>query len=77
MFDKNVFKENFRLWSNQFPLANQEEIEEFCNYHIPMELRIEYSWLIEQSMSWFFWKQENLQREMLKESNEMSFQLPN
>lgn len=65
MFDKNVFKEEFRLWTEKFLLANSAEVESFCEQHIPAEFKIQYAWLIEQSISWFMWKQENLQRELM------------
>lgn len=65
MFDKNVFKERFRIWSEQFPFASASEIEDFCYLHIPAEYRVQYAWLIEQSAEWFLWRQENLRKDVL------------
>ena len=67
MFDKNLFKSAFRLWSEQNPMATLEEVKDFCTRRIPCDVKEQYSWLEEQSTQWFLWKQENLKREMLKE----------
>lgn len=68
MFNKNAFKEEFRLWSEQFPFASKKEIESFCYGLIPQEYKKSFAWLVEQSVAWYLWKQENLKREILKEA---------
>ncbi|MES2614402.1 MAG: hypothetical protein V4591_03200 [Bdellovibrionota bacterium] len=69
MFDKNVFKKSFRVWSEQFPFASESEIQNFCLQNIPENLKTKYSWLIEESTAWFMWRQEILQKEILQESS--------
>jgi hypothetical protein len=66
MFDKNVFKNKFRVWSSKNPLAKIEEVVFFCQNMIPTELHENYMWLQEESVAWFEWRQQNFQREFLK-----------
>ena len=70
MFDKNLFKEKFRAWSEKYPFATTQEIEHFCHLHMPVNDRKQYSWLVEQSIGWFMWRRESLQKELLQESND-------
>ena len=57
-FDKNIFKESFRLWTEEFPQSSLEQARQFCLNHIPANSQAQYEWLVEQSLSWFAWKKE-------------------
>ena len=57
MFDKNVFKDSFRVWSEQNPDACPEEVLVFCESNIPESHYGKNLWLIEQSLEWFRWRQ--------------------
>jgi hypothetical protein len=46
MFDKNMFKNEFRTWSDYHPFANLNEIEGFCDALIPDEFKSYYAWLV-------------------------------
>lgn len=58
MFNKNVFKEQFRVWTEEHPDASQAEAKKFCEDLIPIEYKETYLWLEEQSLAWFAWKKE-------------------
>ncbi|WGL59103.1 hypothetical protein QEJ31_11285 [Pigmentibacter sp. JX0631] len=58
MFDKNVFKEQFRLWTEENPNASCEEAKKFCEFLIPLEYKEKFNWLEEESLAWFAWKKE-------------------
>ncbi len=72
MFDKNDFKRNFLIWSEQFPLAQEKEVLEFCYENIPLPKHSEYAWLIEQSLDWFTWKKEKLQLKLQYEIEDLN-----
>ena len=67
MFDKNSFKENFRIWSEENPMASANEVESYCESSLPNKSRDQYHWLIEESINWYMWKQENLKTKIRNE----------
>ncbi len=77
MFNKNDFKERFRIWTEENPEASQEEAKKLCELLIPLEYKETYSWLEEQSLAWFAWKKENNAISLLHSSQELEdFILP-
>ncbi|RDB36182.1 hypothetical protein [Spirobacillus cienkowskii] len=62
MFDKNDFKEKFRFWLEHNQHATYEEAKLFCDLHIPIHIKEQYSWLEEQSLSWFLWRKESQEK---------------
>jgi hypothetical protein len=59
MFNKNIFKDQFREWVENNSGASYEEAKKTCESLIPLELNEKYSWLLEHSLSWFLWRKEN------------------
>lgn len=57
MFDKNAFKQKFRLWVEQNVDAPLPAARLFCECLIPDEERQRYAWLLEESLEWFRWLQ--------------------
>ncbi len=57
MFDKNEFKNSFRHWAQMHAHAPVTEARAFCYSLIPTSDIVQYSWLVEQSVSWFEWVQ--------------------
>lgn len=70
MFDKNVFKENFRNWLQRNPLANDSDVLEFCERAIPANVYLQNYWLVEQTVEWFRWQVRNRKMEPSLESSE-------
>lgn len=67
MFDKNDFKEKFRIWSELNPEASCEEAKILCEMLIPKFEKEKYFWLEEQSLAWFLWKKEVAKRYNLRQ----------
>lgn len=67
MFDINMFKNQFRIWSEQNPWATIEDFHCICKQLMPENFQEQYAWLVDQSRQWFFWKQESLKRDLLLE----------
>ena len=67
MFDKNSFKENFRIWSEENPMASAKEVENYCDCSLPAKNKAQYQWLMEESINWYMWKQENLKTKIRNE----------
>jgi hypothetical protein len=59
MFDKNVFKQNLRSWFVANPKATESDVRDFCHFHIPANVLLQYYWLIEQSLEWYRWQIRN------------------
>lgn len=77
MFNKNDFKEQFRIWTEENPKASLEEAKKLCELLIPAEYKETYSWLEEQSLAWFAWKKENFTATLLQSKSELEeFILP-
>lgn len=62
MFDKNVFKQKFRLWVEQNLDASIPAARLFCECLIPDEEKVRYAWLLQESLEWFKWLKDNLER---------------
>jgi hypothetical protein len=54
-FDKNRFKESFRVWASNNPRAGHDQALEFCHSNIPPQHMLKQHWLVEQSLQWFEW----------------------
>jgi hypothetical protein len=72
MFDKNGFKEAFRVWAYQNRGATAVEAKEFCSARIPAAAFAQHYWLVEQSVEWFNWlkRREEFTREELHDDDE-------
>ncbi len=73
MFDKNRVKNEFRAWSEQFPFELEKDVIFYINQLIPNTYKKENFWLIEQSLQWYFFKQDSLKREMLNDIKQEEF----
>jgi hypothetical protein len=62
MFDKNDFKEKFRFWLEHNQHATYEDAKLFCDLRLPIHIKEKYSWLEEQSLSWFLWRKESQEK---------------
>ncbi|MGY3803813.1 hypothetical protein ACWNT8_07125 [Pigmentibacter ruber] len=74
MFDKNIFKEKFRIWTEENPNASCEEAKKVCEILIPFEYKEKFYWLEEESLAWFAWKKE-LHRQKLNSDLDYSSEL--
>ena len=65
-FDKNRFKEAFRVWVNAHPAASSAQVLEFCHCNIPPQHMLKNYWLVEQSLQWFQWLSEQKDRSQVR-----------
>ena len=68
-FNKNHFKQEFRNWVEQNPLASLESARDFCLQMAPEGYLRAHPWLLEQSLQWFEWLQQ--QRLCRNDPNEL------
>jgi len=54
-FNKNAFKEEFRLWIEENNSATLEEAKAFCIHNIPSGFLHANPWILAQSIQWFQW----------------------
>ncbi len=68
-FDKNAFKENFRLWCVKNMDASLDEAEVFCSEYVPNSNK--FVWLKEECVGWFSWlKEKNQEQQYLTSSRD-------
>jgi hypothetical protein len=72
MFDKNGFKESFRVWAYQNRGATPSDAREYCSTQIPAAVYAQHYWLVDQSVEWFKWlkRREEFTREELGDDDE-------
>lgn len=71
MFDKNDFKNKFKDWISTNPYASFHEAQTYIYKSIPEAFKLEYNWLIEQSLNWFLWRKEISSKQRMAELTEI------
>jgi hypothetical protein len=51
--DVNAFKKDIKEWMHSHPYGSIEDFNDYCESLIPPALLTGYSWLIDQSVSWY------------------------